>query len=705
MATIPMGNAGRALPGRVPLGQGVPVGLAAGRALERAGAEGVQAGLQIQADQTRLDAQQLATERQRQDAEAAGAARATASFELGSAELRLKTRAEELASQILEGGVSEKDARERFSEASVDILNEHAGRVAPGLREHVSSTLRLKVAEIPEVVIRPAAKLRTREETKANVLGALANFEREASTDRPLAVARAGALLESSGSAAGLGPDDQQRLLQGFREKTAYRSAELLVKTSPETLPELDRLATRIGSDEFADLSAEGRQRLDLMMVTRRSRLEHARMVAEQRAAAAAERRAREAEDSAKSLQMLVDGGALPDDAMLAEVQRKTAGTPWAPAVRSLLVQGAERAGFASLSPQEQQQTLLDLRARANQQGSNPAQEKRLNRLEEIAKDNAKKAEADPLRWAVESRLLPEVAPLKFARLDDVLGQLATRVDQAKTVSARLGRNVSPLMKDEADRVAQMMSRLSEDEKGGYIAGIAGLIGWRQTQALAKQISGSDRALSLAFAVGAEHFTEKKSFVESVFAAGNWTPPTNPVATMILRGDRVLKESKERLGDKGDIATQEVRRKIYTYIGDALRGQARDDIADAALLIKYGRTGLESTNGVEEATHIALGGRVVEHNGGSVVLPTAVRPHELAQKLNVYPRADIDRQARDGFVYMVGGRPMGVPEFLAALPGAKLETVGKGRYTVRSGGGLVMNAERHPIVIDLDPLR
>jgi hypothetical protein len=98
------------------------------------------------------------------------------------------------------------------------------------------------------------------------------------------------------------------------------------------------------------------------------------------------------------------------------------------------------------------------------------------------------------------------------------------------------------------------------------------------------------------------------------------------------------------------------------------------------------------------AVALALGGPLTEHAGKRIPVPQGIN---LADKLQRYPVQDIAAQAPDGFVYLPGGRPMGVPEFLGALPSAQLEPAGYGRYVVRSGGSLVLNQRREPVVIDV----
>lgn len=226
--------------------------------------------------------------------------------------------------------------------------------------------------------------------------------------------------------------------------------------------------------------------------------------------------------------------------------------------------------------------------------------------------------------------------------------------------------------------IGERLGQLQPAQKAEQIAKLAAVVPPQQLQALARDVDKQDKPLALALAAGSSMTTQGRTTAE-----------------LILRGAQAVKDKaiKEERG-----AEFGVRASIAKEIGDAVPAGARDDVIDAARLIYLGKQAAGESVSFAGAARLAIGGDLVEHNGRRIPAPAGV---DVAQRLNAYPEARVTAQTPDGYVYIPGGRPMGVPEFLANLSSAQLEPAGLGRYYVRSGGGLVMNRERSPIVVDL----
>jgi hypothetical protein len=649
-------------------------GLIPARALEQAGATGVQIGLQMQADQARLQAEQT-----RQDlAEQRAAETAAATRELGEGTLRLRTEAQTLAERVLAGEVKEEDARNALTMAGNDVMNQHGERVSKSLRPAVVDPLRLKVAELAESVLRPAARQRVRDETKANVLSSLELFEREATEDRPRNVARATALVQSLGPAAGLGPDDQFRVIQQFRERTAYTQAEGLLNEAGRDIARLDAAAKVLTSEAFADLSPDARQRLDVQITNRRAQAEHAQIVAAQRAAAAAERRQRDAEAAAKSLTMLIDGGAVPSDQFLGQVQQATSGTVFAPVVQAAVQQAAERAGFGSLLPDQQRQQILALRTRLTAQGSTPALEQRLARLEDMAASSAKKAKDEPLQWAADTRLLPDVQPLQFGDVNSLAGQLVDRIGQAATVGAALRRPVSPLMGFEATRLGEMLGSLPWSQKAGALRAIGQRIPPEQQRALAEQLAGGDQSLALA-----------------MYASTAPSPAGVDLPALILRGADAERSGRIK---RDDAAVTADRTRIARELAAVAWAtpQAREAAIAASMLTYQGlrdqRNG--GSAGWRDAIRLATGD-LVEIGAGKVPAPPGWDERRFKNAIRNTDAKALQGQMR-GPVF-VNGQPVAAESLARALSTATFIPMAPGQYAL-DVGGLVLTADRRPWV-------
>jgi hypothetical protein len=297
--------------------------------------------------------------------------------------------------------------------------------------------------------------------------------------------------------------------------------------------------------------------------------------------------------------------------------------------------------------------------------------------VDKVRSQTSADIERDPLAaYAERGGGLPP--PVESGSLDTLIQSLPARTEHAAVVARWAGKTVSPLTADEADKVATQLDALPVDQRAARIAALAGSMTPGQAQSLATQIDKKNRGLSLEFAAGAAKTTE-----------GRYT------SELIARGRQAIRDKAVK---EDSTAMTGLRASLAAEVGDSLTGRARDDTIEAARFITLGKQAAGETVSVPGAIALALGGPLVEHNGKKIPVPAQT---DLVRVLEQYPAKAIDSQATDGFVYLPGGRPMGVPEFLAALPAAQLEPAGFGRYFVRSGGSIAYNKDRQPIVVQV----
>jgi hypothetical protein len=158
----------------------------------------------------------------------------------------------------------------------------------------------------------------------------------------------------------------------------------------------------------------------------------------------------------------------------------------------------------------------------------------------------------------------------------------------------------------------------------------------------------------------------------------------------VIKGAQAIKDKGVKLDSSAVTGT---RARAAEYLGDALQGKARDDVLDAASLIFAGQEA-EGSGDIRRAVRLAIGGDVVERNGRKLPIPSGVAPEKFDQALTSAAR----RTVGTGKVY-VSGKPMEAEQFLQALPGAQLEPVGNGRYTVRAGSALVTTDGKKPLIL------
>lgn len=631
-----------------------------------------------------LDAitQQTAEQRRlEQLAEDANKARGLAAT--GEAKIRLHDTMRSLSDRILRGEVDGVAALGEWDSARTQIASDLTKELPGHIAERVGAQIKLDASELASTGIGRAVETRQREVTRADLNTSLEGFERDALTDRGKALTLAGAAISTLGASAGYGPDDQQRLLQGFREKTAANMAEQRLLASSRDPAKLDAFEQQLRGEDFNDLSPHIRERFEVRIENKRAALQHAAEVAQRRLEAARARRLTEAEHAVRAVESIVDGGGIADDATLAKAQTAAMGTPWADVLKSTVQQAASRSAFGSLPPAQQEQALLQIRAQLNQRGANPHQMRQLQQFEAIRNRTREQVERDPLTWGVQSRLLDGMEPLRIDSLNDLVQSIDARVSQARTVGAALRQPVSPLLASEAQALGGMLAPLPPSQKASALQALAARMDPAQAQALAQQINPKDRALSLALAAGS--------------AETNFDRLTSE---LILRGQAAI---DGKVVVKDDAAETGLTARITNKLDGAITNPVQlDALRDAAKLIYYAKRAENTPISAEAATEIAVRGKVYEFNGAKIVFPQGIDDWELQNRLRSYPADALRSQLPDGKVY-VRGQPIDASQFLAALPSAQLRTVARGTYAVTAGGTVATNSRNVPVLVYATP--
>lgn len=604
---------------------------------------------------------------------------------MGEAKVRLHDSMQSLSDRILSGQVDGVAALGEWDSMRSNITEEATRKLPGHIAERVGAQIKLDASQLASTGIGRAVETRRRETTRADMGTALEGFEREALTDRPKALALATEAVLRLGASAGYGPDDQQRLLQGFRERTAANAAEQRLLASSRDPAKLDAFEQQLRGEDFADLSPHIRERFEVRIENKRAALQHAAEVAQRRLEAARARRLTEAEHAVRAVESIVDGGGIADDATLAKAQTAAMGTPWADVLKSTVQQAASRSAFGSLSPMQQEQALLQLRAQLNQTGANPHQMKQLQQFEAIRSRTREQVDRDPLAWGVQSRLLPEVAPLSIASLPELVQGLNQRASQAATVSAQLQRPVSPLLASEAQLLGESLGRLPADQKKTWLRGLASVLPPDQQRALAGQLRDQDGALALAMHAGSLPKT-----------------PTGDPVDLILRGHDAVASGRIK---KDDELTRGERMKLSREL-DAVpwaTPKARDAAIDAASLIMDGlrdqrSSGTASSSDRKKAMLLALGGEIVDHGDGKTVAPPGWTEHRFRTAMRKVTADDIARQAPGGLT--LNGQALPADALVRALPSARMVPLGPSRYALDLGG-IVLGAGRQPFAFTL----
>lgn len=468
------------------------------------------------------------------------------------------------------------------------------------------------------------------------------------------------------------------KLLQASKEKVAFLAADQLVRDSRDDRESLQKLRTQLREKEFADLSPEGHAQLEQRILAREQYLSNQDDIRARRQEAAAARRDRQADSAARSLQMMLDSGVIPDDATMASVSSRVAGTPFAQAVNGMLETASTSAAFAQKTPREQRAILLEIRSRLNSTGSNPAQEKRMNNLERIADHSERQLAEDPLAWGVSRRVI-DAQPMNFGNIDQLTAHISERTPSAAAIAARTGVPTSPLFKIEADRAADMLRPLSPSARAAAVRQFARNVDPQQMMALGRQIGGKDSALGLA-----------------MFSATG-LPANTP--ELILRGEDARTTKRVRDDETSRLHHQRIAREIDAVPWPTV--QARDAATEAARLVY---DGLRDTNGgsasVSDAIRAVTNG-LGEWNGSKVPLPQGWDERRFRRALGTMDALKLTAQA-GGPQVSVRGQAMTTEQLARGLGSVTLIPAGSGRYALESGGALVMTGKGVPLRIQLE---
>lgn len=528
--------------------------------------------------------------------------------------------------------------------------------------------------------------------------------DRRAVAADPSLFADAQARRVAAAQALSLPPAKRDKLASDARGDLAFDAANALVDRNPAAFLERAGLRTAKGAKGKAGGQAEDAaarvaadpilSSLDpdkLRRVTDRASM----IVSQQEAAAAAdaERRARQAEIAAERKARAADqawniiagraaSGVATNPGGDPELIAAIAGTPYAAEFPKLMAQVAGRTAVV-MRPMAQQQSEIDaLIQRRNSGGTDSNLEAEIETRKKLLATQKAAYEASPLR-ASQQYGLQNVTPIDTSSLDAFVGTIAPRVQQATIAGRQAGSAASPLLPEEAASVSRMLGALKPGEFGDAVAQIAARVPSEQMAALAAQLDPHDKPLALALGAGSDRTTQGRT-----------------VAEIIRRGAQFMKDKSIKIDQGAEFG---IKAQIAKAVGDSVPQAMRQNVIDAATLIYAGKQGEGDTPAIEDAVRLAVGGNIIERKAGDQVqrvpVPAGV---DLTARLAAYPVSSIATQAADGFVYLpgpTGTAVMPAKDFAAALPGAMLEPIGRGRYAVRIGGSLVLNKERRPVVV------
>lgn len=628
-----------------------------------------------------LEAQGLQQEREQE--REARIARERASAAMAQAKLygardRLNDLVGEIDQGVKTGQIDKTVAAKEWQERSAKLVEDGLAEISDDHREIAAIDLK-STAERLASKVGDSVRDRDKHDTLDALNKTLEYTQRMAVQDPAKARAIMSDTLDKMGPYAGLAPDQIGKAKQGWIESTSYTSAFTALTAARHDNKMLAEVERRLADNP--DLDPQRKATLLAQAEGYRASNEARAIREAQKAEIAAARRERESTKAFSTLSAWAMAGKAANPEAAAALIGKL--TPEDAAVyRSIAAEVPARTAAAMLPLAQQQAQLDGLIAQRNTRGTSEALEQEITRRQQVLAESRRDYADEPLRAGAERGVIDAVTPLNISSLDALGAGIVERIQQAQTVSTRIGRPASPLLADEASRVGDMLNALPAAQRSQRIAQLAGLMPDGMAQALAAQIDKKDKGLALEIAAGATKTN-----------AGRYT------SEWIARGRQAVKDK----AIKEDSAAQTgLRASIAAEVGESLTGKARDDVIEAARLMALGLQAAGVSASTRDVVGMAVGGAIIEHNGKRIPVPAGIEDDSaLKRKLRALPPEALLDQLPDNMVYLPGGKPMEAMDFLQRLPDAQLEPAGQGRYMVRSGGSLVMSAEAKPVLIEV----
>jgi hypothetical protein len=635
---------------------------------------GATVGGMAQQEQQRIEGERIRLERQEeQRTQQLQTIKANSAVQTGLADAY-----DRISADVLSNKMDKVAATAAWKEASETIVNDntsdigYAGELVRAQSQSVAGQLQNRLFD--------TFRKRDQQEVGASINQVGEQLQRFAQTDPSSAVRQYGLLLDTQGAAAGLTPEQIQKQKQAFTEgveRNQWRNAAVkaLQAGSVQGLQELE---TRLVGPEGDRLDPTQRTALTQQIFGWRQNLEARAEAAATRADRAQERQYNRASTVYNQYADIVRSGALLSPEAVTELTSAAAGTDMAPQVQELLAAQANAARFANRPAPERQAQLDEWRAQRSTTGVDARDVQLMNSAEKIDASLRKRVQEGDAWGAYGQAGGVAVPTVQIGSADQAVGVLRQRMATIGDVEAWAGQKVSPLQPQEAEAVQRILRTLKPDQQATLLGQVGELVkDSDRVAAIGRQIGDKDRVLGMA-----------------MLYANARTSEGRRTAELVLLGEQAIRDKSVRLdgametGWRGSIA-KEVR-------GAFSNTEVEDQMVEAAFRIAA------ATNGdVSRAIRLATGG-IVERNGGKIPLPYGMRERDFERALEGMPVAAVQSQAQSGFV-VAGGAKVAVPDFLKALPDARLVHAGQGAYNVRAGTSLVTNEAGQRITIRVQP--
>lgn len=383
-------------------------------------------------------------------------------------------------------------------------------------------------------------------------------------------------------------------------------------------------------------------------------------------------------QDKIKAVDGMILQGFEPTADQMMALSQEASGTYFEPVVQGQIQFAASTSRFRAMAPAGQEQAINEMEA-AVRASPSPDGIKTLTAMRTIYGAQSEAVKKDPQSFAAQKGLAA-VEPIDFTKMATLGEQVRKRVDTARAMRSQYGSPMQVFTSQEADSAQKLIAGLAPAQKLGILqtlaAGIGDPMAMRDTAA---QMAEKDKGLGTAmFLAGKGYFTERGRNLAELYLQGQ-----DAIASKAVKIDpNVVSDLAKRLD--GVYATS----------------SARDTAVDVALHV-YAAGQAKGLGGLDlsDAVGVATGG-IMEHNGSKIAKPYGWEDIRFRDRLKAITPQMLAAQGGQAS-FRVGGSTMTAEALAKALPGARLQTVGDGQYSIISGADYVRLDDNLPLVIEV----
>lgn len=681
MARIPLGNFGNAIAAPAPR-TNIPAGAyRSGEGLQRAGEALTSVSAGMMEEERRVQEEQ---ERKKQ-AEQQALDRARAANQVLDREIAVDAVAKEIEQQVASGTVGYTDAPALYQKRIKDLGAPDTTNLDPVTAENLAKGVKRIDFKGQGAIDGLVEKSRVAD-FRAQADGILDKLGKKAGlpgADMASVSAQIDAMDEMGRQAYGAGWEKRK---QDWKDNTWDAQINQQAMATRDSLQGINALQKRITEGDYADkLDPNRRNSLVAKLDGYKTSLIQRNEAAAARAARQQELALKKAEAEFNTFQSMADKGTILAPEYVDRAVQMTAGTPYQAGVVAMAQQARETGGIAAQPIRQQQAMLTEVDAKIAKQGRTPELDKRREQISRVLNASQSDLKENGLRAGLERGVITGIEPLDISTPEAMAASVGKRMQQAEHVSAWAGKPVSPLDSDEAEQVRGMLEALPPKQRSGAVAVIAQAVGPRYAGAISQQLDSKDKPLALAFATAGDKTT-----------SGRYTSELILKGATAIKDGAVMKDDKKVTGWRATIASE----LDGVFPDERATTAAKESAYYIAAGIAAENGGSVSSDDLQRAVRLAVGGSIVQRNGKKLAIPAGMDSGEFENKLRNLPPSAIARQATDGKV-RVNGVDMPAAEFAASIPGQELLSAGNGRYAVVVRGRPVTNTAGQPIFVEV----